>query len=71
MPPKTIIDPYTVDPSRWLRLSDARTETKGNPKLMLLNGPAVNALLVGDGLKPGRRVFQRWKDAGSVQTALE
>ena len=48
----------------WLKLPDARTETKDNPELIPLNGPAASALC---GSSARGRVFQRWKDAGSFK----
>ena len=51
----------------WLKLPAARTETKDNPELIPLNGPAVQAFRSGADHRTGGRVFQRWKDAGSFK----
>jgi len=51
----------------WLMLPSARTKTKGNPKLIPLNGPAVEALGLEKADQPGGRVFIRWKNGYSFR----
>jgi len=51
----------------WLPLPPARTRTKGNPKLIPLNGAAVDALGLEKPDQPAGRVFSRWKNGYSFR----
>jgi len=51
----------------WLTLPSARTKTKGNPRLIPLNGPAVDALGLEKADQPAGRVFSRWKNGYSFR----
>src|SRR2546422_156089 len=51
----------------WLTLPSARTKTKGNPRMIPLNGPAVDALGLEKAEQPAGRVFSRWKNGYSFR----
>ena len=53
----------------WLQLPPPRSKKKGNPTLLPLNRHAYAALMEGEEIEPGSRVFEEWSAPGALSKA--
>lgn len=53
----------------WLELPPPRSKKKGNPTLLPLNRHAYAALMEGEEIEPGNRVFEEWSAPGALSKA--
>lgn len=53
----------------WLELLPPRSKKKGNPTLVPLNRHAYAALMEGEEIEPGSRVFEEWSAPGALSKA--